>query len=1059
MAKRLCIGLQNVVIDILINHGVDINHANDKDETALHKAAYHGHQQIVQILLEKKADIIKAVSKDGWTSLHFAAAAGHIEVIKILLKYERDIIRAKDKDSKIALYLAAERKHIKTVKYLLEIEASIDKDFNNQYFNYIYFSAKKKYNIVVKLLLSEETDNNMILHHSAGKEDIEIIKFLLEHGANFDKIIDENDRTPLHWAAFVDDKEMVKYFIEKNSKLINAIDQSNETALYEAVVNGHIEIVEFLLDQNADINCINKNGWKPLHMAVISCQVDVFKLLKNKEVDDFQLKSFLNQLDNIQLNNYCKFKLYYSTKGLIKNFQNLEKQSKLKDNNDIDFISLYQNFLKLIENFAKYFSDEKDKYALSYLYTCILSKICNLKFELKSNLIIDINGYFKMIINHIELLKDEEMQHRTHEFKKEIRSKVEEAYKTVSNQIKNEIDNIVNEINKKIDLLLDETKKLIEKAEENELTLERRQRELKNKLVLRQTLGIVKIIGQTISVTGGPIGVAGDVIKGGVNIAEAFISENNNSAPDFKIPSDIRDSLNNMKKVVEDKEIKKKEIKIVEQQLIKLSNECDKYPDLLNNNIKKNLNKIQNSLSNIDSAKMVKEIKGELEQTQKKLEELKKKDENTTASQRTNAELEVIQNLNIAITNTEMVIELYDKYKKDKEELDALNISIEQAEDDIKKLKRYEENINNAIIPMLQRMQDGINNIENEIDQKSHVFLDLTKWQVQTSLKDIKYEIWQISKGFEIQDDVTHYMERLDEGITTLINIYDRIQDYYDQAKLASYIAYTYSPIITKIEDKELNIAINELKREIRTNIIFEHFKRATNAFKQWVFPFANKYSDVLHSLSDNNHIDINNIEHQIKELHLKVEECKTNSNDNDSSLIDTDFNSENKTSRPFFVWENKNYSQEISKLLNGDEITIKADIIKSDFNKNAIKFNEIGIRFKSINKTIQDNIDCELEYFDVEMVHLGNSYYRYGDKYYMIISDKQVITYSFEKKKDDRSKPLRANKVYNKIMEGELMLSPYTMWKIKLESTNNACFSELKKYDREVDLENNDFL
>ncbi|CAG8853125.1 34348_t:CDS:2, partial [Gigaspora margarita] len=302
------------VIDILINHGVDIKHANDKDETALHKAAYHGHQQIVQILLEKKADIIKAVSKDGWTSLHFAAAAGHIEVIKILLKHERDIIRAKDKDSKIALYLAAERKHIKTVKYLLEIEASIDKDFNKQYFNYIYFSAKKKYNVVVKLLLSEETDNNMILHHTAGKEDFEIIKFLLEHGA---KIIDET--------------------------------------LYEAVVNGHIEIVEFLLDQNADINCINKNGWKPLHMAVISCQVDVFKLLKNKEVDNFQLKSFLNQLDNIQLNNYYKFKLYYSTKRLIKTFQNLEKQSKLKDNNDIDFISLYQIFLKLIENFAKYF--------------------------------------------------------------------------------------------------------------------------------------------------------------------------------------------------------------------------------------------------------------------------------------------------------------------------------------------------------------------------------------------------------------------------------------------------------------------------------------------------------------------------------------------------------------------------------------------------------------------------------------------------------------------------------------------------------------------------------
>ncbi|CAG8791116.1 24257_t:CDS:1, partial [Dentiscutata erythropus] len=36
----------------------------------------------------------------------------------------------------------------------------------------------------------------------------------------------------------------------------------------------------------------------------------------------------------------------------------------------------------------------------------------------------------------------------------------------------------------------------------------------------------------------------------------------------------------------------------------------------------------------------------------------------------------------------------------------------------------------------------------------------------------------------------------------------------------------------------------------------------------------------------------------------------------------------------------------------------------------------------------------------------------------------------------------------------GELMLSPYTMWKIKLEPTDKADFSELNKYKKEVDLE-----
>ncbi|CAG8710498.1 12177_t:CDS:2, partial [Racocetra fulgida] len=936
--------------------------------------------------------------------------------------HKRDIINAKDNGGKTALYVATEKRHSEIVKYLLKIEAGTDEDFNN----YLYFAAKKNYDSVVKLLLEEETTSEMALHHIARKEDIKIIKFLLEHGANFDNIIDKSGRTPLHWAAFECDENTVRYLIEKNCKSINAIDQNNETALYEAVWNGHTKIVEILLDQGANINHKNTKGWKPLHVAAISCQVEVFKLLskRDKAAVDLQLSNFFEH--DLQLNNYSKFKLYNSTLRLIKKFQNLEIQFELKDNSDIDFLSLYQHFLNFIENFVKYFGDEKDKRALSYLYTCALSKIYNLKFDSKSNLIIDINGYFNMIEKHIELLKDEEMKRKTHEFKEEIRIKVTEAYNT--------------------------TKKIIENVEENKLTLEEKQSELKNKLVLRQTLGILKIIGQTISVAGGPIGVAGDVIKGGVNIAEAFISEKNNSEPIFTIPSDIKDSLSNMKKIIEDKEIKKHEIKIAEQQLKNLSQECDKYPDLVNIDIKKNLNAIQNALSNVDSTEVVKKIKDELEQTQKKLVELKN-NENATVSQRTEAELEVVQKLNTAINTTEMVIELYDKYKKDKEELDILSSSIDQAKDDINKLKQYEENINKAIIPMLQRMQDNINNIENEIDQKSHVFLDLTKWQVQSSLKDIKYEIRQISKGFEIQDDVIHYMEKLDEGITTLINIYDRIQDYYDQAKLANYIAHIHSPITTEIENEELNMVINELKRKIRTNIILGHFKKATSAFKQWIFPFAKTYSGVLHSLSDDNDENIDNIGQRIKELHSKVQERNINTNDDDISLMHTDFNSENKTSRPFFVWENNKYSQQISQLLNGETVTIKADIMKGDPNKTAIKFNEIGIKFKSVDETIQDDIDRELEYFDVEMVHLGNSYYRYGNKYYMIINDKQVIEYSFEKTKDDRSNPLRRNNVYDKIKKGELMLSPYTMWKIKLEP-HGSDFSKLKEYEKKVNLE-----
>ncbi|CAG8466770.1 4170_t:CDS:2, partial [Scutellospora calospora] len=1000
------------VINILINHGADINHVDKNGKTALHEAASYGHQNIIKILLEKNANI-NAVSNNNWTLLHFAATAGHVEVIKTLLE-QKCKINTTDKDSKTALDLAAENKHVEAVKYLLKAEASADKDFNEQYFNHIYFAAKKNYVNVVKLLLEKETDINLRLPHTAGKEDIQIIKLLLENGENN---FDINGSTPLHWAALEGHKEIVKYLIEKNDSLVNMINENSETALHEAAWNGHREIVEFLLDHGANINFKNKNDWKPLHIAAISCQIEVFKLLRNKEEDSLQVDKIFDQLDDDQLNNYFRFKLTYNsvdvTLKLVEKFQSLEKQFKLKSISDIEFISFYQFFIKRIEQYAENLENKEIKMALSYLYTCTLSKICTLKFQLESNLIVNINGYFKMIKKDIELLKNEETQRRVEEFKKEIKIKVEEAYNIASKQIKHEMDNIIHKIDEKIKILINETKELIENVEENKHTLEEKQNELKNKLVLRQTLGILKIVGQTISIAGGPIGVAGDVIKGGVNIAEAFISENNRNS-NFEISSDIKDSLNRMEKMIEDEEIKKKEIKIAEQQIKELSQECDKYPYL--SNIKGSLIKIQKSLSNINSTKIIKEIKVELETTQKKLEELEKENNEDST-----IELEVVHKLNIAINTTEMAIELYNKYQKDKEEIDAISNSIKQAENDIKKLKRYEENINNAIVPMIKRMQDDINNIESKINKRSHVFLDVTKWKVQSSLKDIKHEIRQISKGFKIQEDVTRYMEMLDEGLTTLINIYDRIQDYYDQAKLV-YIAHIGSSIADKIADEKLDNAVNKLKREIRFNIILRHLKRATNAFKQWVFPFANVYSDILIS-PDDYHYDIdidksiNYIESQIKNIHSKVQEGDVYIiKDIDNYLKYGEFHSEKISTEPFFVWENNKYSHEISKLLIGEEVTIKADITKIDSNK-------------------------------------SNSYYRYGDKFYVIRSDKQPIGYGFEK--NDKGEPVMFNNTYKKIKEGELMLSPYTMWKIKLTpAKKNYNFNKFKIYEGKIDLE-----
>ncbi|CAG8789442.1 16144_t:CDS:2, partial [Gigaspora margarita] len=972
------------IVETLIIKNAKVDSTDSNGKTALHYAAEYGHVTIVEALIKNNANA-NSTDNDHCTPLFYAAKIGHKIIIHILTNNDANLEIA-NKRNETALDWATENKHLEAVKLLLKVQARIEKmkDFDEQHFNYIFFATTNKYKNVVKLLLEEKISENIILNYTV--EYLENIKILLENGANPKYIVDKNNRTPLHWSAFEGNENMVKNLIEKHPNIVNNTDKNEETALYDAIWNGNIKIE-----------------------------------------DNIQLENFFDQLDYNRLENYSRFEPIHNTiTGLVKRLQNLENL------NNIDFLPFYQFFLKHIEKYMQSLdnNNNEDKEAVGCLYAWAFNKICNFKFRSEQYLIIDIKRYLDIIDNDIKLWYDASKQkiisEISNKYKKEFNAKVEEAYKIIKNQIKPEMNSINKEIDEKIKLLINETEKLIENTEKNKLTLEKKWEELKKQYILKQTLGILKIISQAMSIAGGPVGVVGDVMKGGTNIAEAFISKNNSNEPRFEISSDIKNTLNQ----VED-------IKIVEQQLQKLSDECSKLPDKLSF-VKKSLLNAKEALSNKNSIKILKSVKNELDTAQKRLEE---KDQEKEL-------YELVHNFNDRIETIEMALELYYEYQQDKEELDEINNSIKQAEDDIEKLKQYKEIIIfKTIFPMINKMQDDISKMESVIKAKSHVFLDLTKWKVQSSFKKIKHEIQKMTDGFEAQEDITHYIKKLNEGMNTIINIYDHIQDYNDQAMLSKYISDINSQKSIEIKNDELKECIEKLELTIRTNIIKDRFKKATTAFKQWVFPYAYKYLDIL----DDDNIDSNKIIECLRSLKSEVEGDYVSIKKDDNFLMSEKFDS---ITRPFFVWKAEKYKQEISKLLEGEEIILNANITESNSKKNAVKFSKIGIKFKSTDDEIQKQIDCELEHFNVKMVHSGNSYYRYCDKFYLIRSDKQGIdlTHSF---KMENGKPVSSSKVYDKITEGNLMLSPYTVWKIQLiELNDKASYYKLKNYENEVDLE-----
>ena len=108
-----------------LNAGTDVNQKNSYDgSTALNHAAWHGHMEIVQLLLENGANT-NAKRNDGWAPLHDAAAQGHEEIAELLIANGADI-NTKDDGERTPLYAAAGKGQKNIVEILIAKGADVN---------------------------------------------------------------------------------------------------------------------------------------------------------------------------------------------------------------------------------------------------------------------------------------------------------------------------------------------------------------------------------------------------------------------------------------------------------------------------------------------------------------------------------------------------------------------------------------------------------------------------------------------------------------------------------------------------------------------------------------------------------------------------------------------------------------------------------------------------------------------------------------------------------------------------------------------------------------------
>ena len=168
------------VVQLLLEKGADINAQGGHYGTALQAASYRCHQVLVQLLLEKGADVNAQGGFYG-TALQAASYRGHQAVVQLLLE--------KGADHGDALQVASTEGYLAVVQVLLEKGADVNAQ-RGCYGTALQAASHKGYEAVVQLLLEKGADVNAqggcygtALQAASHRGYEAVVQLLLEKGA------------------------------------------------------------------------------------------------------------------------------------------------------------------------------------------------------------------------------------------------------------------------------------------------------------------------------------------------------------------------------------------------------------------------------------------------------------------------------------------------------------------------------------------------------------------------------------------------------------------------------------------------------------------------------------------------------------------------------------------------------------------------------------------------------------------------------------------------------------------------------------------------------------
>ncbi|KAJ5703568.1 purine and uridine phosphorylase [Penicillium malachiteum] len=266
----------------------DINTADSTSAYPITWASLNGHDKIVQMLLDKGADVNAQGGGYYGNALQAACSNGHDKIVQMLLEKKADV-NAQGGDCGDALQAACSEGHDKIVQMLLDKGADVNAQ-GGDYGNALQAACSNGHDKIAQILLEKKADVNAqggyygnALQAACSEGHDKIVQMLLDKGADVNAQ-DGDYRNALQAACSEGHDKIIQMLLDKGAD-VNAQGGYYGNALQAACSEGHDKIVQMLLDKGADVNAQDGDYRNALQAACSEGHDKIIQMLLDKGAD------------------------------------------------------------------------------------------------------------------------------------------------------------------------------------------------------------------------------------------------------------------------------------------------------------------------------------------------------------------------------------------------------------------------------------------------------------------------------------------------------------------------------------------------------------------------------------------------------------------------------------------------------------------------------------------------------------------------------------------------------------------------------------------------------